>query len=395
MAYNAATVWEIRTTGSNNNGGGWYDAGGASVDYSQQNAAELSVGDVIADGSTTLTSVTGGFTDAMVGSIINVLTKGRYQITVRTDTNTITVDANVAADTGLTGNVGGAVADLEEIDSILVNGNDVHVGAGTYNAGGAISIASSATTAIIRIIGYNATRGDEPAGDDRPLFAMGANGFDYNGFNRIINLRGTTSHANGFECTSGAQARNCKMISTAVGGSAAFLDIGGYTTYFDCEADASTGDGFRSTGVGTTYYYCWAHGGGQSGFKFGSSLGLAVECISNGMDTGFDVGNQYGRVVGCTADGNTLGINVGTFVYVDVVNCQITNNTTGLSAANATYDLVNFYDYNNWNGNGTDTVNHTKGEHATADAPGYADQPSEDFSEVDDANAFAIRLGVT
>jgi hypothetical protein len=42
MAVNAATVWEVRSTGSQNNGGGYFAAGGASTDYSQQDAAQAS-----------------------------------------------------------------------------------------------------------------------------------------------------------------------------------------------------------------------------------------------------------------------------------------------------------------------------------------------------------------
>ena len=398
MAFNAAMVWEIRATGNNNNGGGWYDAGGASVDYSQQNAAELSLGDVVTDGSTTVTSTTGGLTDAMVGSIINILTKGRRQITGRTDTNTITVDATVTGGSGLTGNIGGAVADLEEIDSILVDGNVVHVKAGTYNAGGAIAITTSASTAMKSIIGYSAARGDEPAGDDRPLFAMGANGFTRNAYNRVLNIRMTTAHTDGMDGTNGSYTRNCKVENTAAGTVYGFKGSIG-STFVDCEGiltNANDGAAFYVGGDCCVMTNCWAHGGAggtAEGFDLAGSFCSLIKCTMNDMAIGASVHN-YGTVYQCTIDGNGLGINVGGAPFIRVMNCQITNNTTGLSANDGNYDLLNTYDVNNWHGNGTRIVNHTVGDHATFDAPGYNDQPNENFSDVDDTNARTMRLGV-
>jgi hypothetical protein len=62
MALSAATVWEMRTTGAQTNGGGYANlAPGTSVDYSQQDAAQLSLSDIATDGAGTgLSSATGG-----------------------------------------------------------------------------------------------------------------------------------------------------------------------------------------------------------------------------------------------------------------------------------------------------------------------------------------------
>lgn len=46
MALPAALQWEFREDGNNDNGSGYSDLGGASVDYTQQAAAELSLSDL-------------------------------------------------------------------------------------------------------------------------------------------------------------------------------------------------------------------------------------------------------------------------------------------------------------------------------------------------------------
>src|SRR5436305_1368289 len=115
MAYQADTVFEIRASGNVNNGAGYSIALGAgSTDFSQQDAAQLSVADAVTNGTTTITSATGGFTSAMRGNVCFILkvaafTVGYYQITSVTNSNTIVVDtsAGLGSQTGLTVNVGG------------------------------------------------------------------------------------------------------------------------------------------------------------------------------------------------------------------------------------------------------------------------------------------------
>src|SRR3954462_191554 len=99
MALPVASVWEIRTGGSDSNGGGWNNrTPGTSVDYSQQDSAQLTLTDLAAAStSTTLTSATGGFTAAMVGSILQIASGtnavvGFYEITVYTSSTQVTLD---------------------------------------------------------------------------------------------------------------------------------------------------------------------------------------------------------------------------------------------------------------------------------------------------------------
>src|SRR5260370_35258687 len=103
MAISAGTAWEVRTGGSDSNGG-LFTAGqaGAGTDYSQQDAAQLSLTDVVTDGTTTVTSLTGGFAAAMIGNGIT-FPGTCYMIATRGNTNTTTLDRTSAAACGRTG----------------------------------------------------------------------------------------------------------------------------------------------------------------------------------------------------------------------------------------------------------------------------------------------------
>ena len=131
MALTAATIWEIRTTGSDANGG-CFDASFSGVDYSQQNSAQLSLTDVVTNGTTTVTSATGGFTSAMKGNGINIAGMV-YQITAVGSSISITIDRTATAATGQTGKVGGACGSPGYVSGQMVAGNTKYVQNGTYS----------------------------------------------------------------------------------------------------------------------------------------------------------------------------------------------------------------------------------------------------------------------
>ncbi len=170
------------TTGSSTNGGG-FDPSVASpgTDYSvnvNKNASgctscgsstvDLSTTDAVAVGTTTITSVAGNFSTALPGNIIyftggtGSITAVRRTVTARASTTSITIDASIAASTGMTMNIGGAV------DTIAT--------AFTFNTGGmAVCVKSTGTITITatqnlnnnqgggafnRLFGYTTTCGD-------------------------------------------------------------------------------------------------------------------------------------------------------------------------------------------------------------------------------------------
>ncbi len=140
MALSASTVWEVRTTGNSANGGGFNPSRDAvnGVDYSQQDAAQLSLTDIYYTGASNfIKSDTGGFTHAMEGNLIYIasgthFTAGYYEVVTYTDTNTVTLDrAPASEDTSAhkdgAGKVGGATNHPNTISAVVVAGNKIYI----------------------------------------------------------------------------------------------------------------------------------------------------------------------------------------------------------------------------------------------------------------------------
>lgn len=183
------TVWEIRGGAGNDDNGGCYDEGqgGTSEDFSQQNGAQLTLTDLATGGigSTTLTSVTGGFDENgqddgnIVGNCIQIKSGTNlgsvffFEITAYTDDNTVTIDK--AADDGVgglasgTGSVGGALNTISKaVDNVESGGNTVWIKAATYTE--MVTITDSGITSRrFSIRGYNSSRNDSPIGANRPV----------------------------------------------------------------------------------------------------------------------------------------------------------------------------------------------------------------------------------
>jgi hypothetical protein len=374
MAIAAATVWEVRTTGDDTNGGG-YSSGG--TDYSQQDAPQLSLTDVVANGTTTLTSATGGFTAAMIGNLIcleggtGALARTRRQITGFTNTNTITVDATVASGNTITGKVGGALASPGEAGRNLATQNDVYIKAGTYSissnsqnvSGGKLAPPLGDATNYTRIIGYETTRGDHLTGGARPLLDLAVAGT-----NAVIDLQGrcivthievdlnATANAVAIRASSRNQAYciDCKV--TAGGSGVAGISLDGSANFvFGCEASGCAGAaGINIGGNRTTALGCYSHDNASDGFEVSSS-GCSFEyCISDGNTAcGFlDVsGANYSH---CVAYGNgSHGFSMPTLATSIYLNCLSVGNTgSGFHIASTQEEnlLINCAGYNNTGG---------------------------------------------
>jgi hypothetical protein len=185
MALSALTVFEVRTTGVDTNGGGFV-TGAAGSDYSQQDAAQYSGTDLAIDATTNtkVTSATHNFVAADVGNLIQITagaswTTGFYQI-VSVASNAATLDRSPGA-TSLTGGtfaVGGALLTISKAAAGVAAGtagNTVYIKAGTYSEQVDIISTSPAgtETAPLKFIGYNATRTDNPTGSNRPIIEGG------------------------------------------------------------------------------------------------------------------------------------------------------------------------------------------------------------------------------
>lgn len=286
-------VWEVRTTGNDLNGGGYTSALGG-TDYSQQDAAQLSLSDLACANNTTLTSATGGFTAAMVGNVIYIasgtnFTPGNYEITARASTNSVTLDRNPTVSASATsgaGKVGGAKIniDVNNFGSILVAGNTVYIKNGTYTSSGSISLSSGNTSSAVTFIGYNSSRGDNPTSSTRPLLSRGANSLSFGTNNVVKCIAFSSSTGNSVTDNNGVNFfYQCKFSSTAGSGTGAFNFGGSIDFLVNCEFTDPSGRCI--TGFGSFAYFvgCSFHDASEGSHANGNST--FVSCIFNSITT--------------------------------------------------------------------------------------------------------------
>ncbi len=365
MAKPAGTVCEVRTTGSNANGGGFCPTQlNAGTDYTQQNAAQLSLTDVVTDGSTTVTSATGGFTTAMIGNLINIAGT-TYMITDRSSSNSITTDAGPGAASGQTAKVGGAWADPGYACGQIVGGNQVWVKAGTYVvttvtpnvAGGTMSPPAGTLASPTHFEGYNTIRGDKgtkPYIDasligTNPLFNLSNTYTEIDNFQlasayMCAELNGDFSKAyrvnavGGNYCfycgaTNGCSLFKCDGVST---GSQAAFRLDSHCVVTECTAhDCTTVAGFSiANGLGTVLVRCKSYGNHLQGFVVAKAASL-IQCTAyNNAGTGFLFTSS-------------------TQLHAECINClSVANGLYGFQAsnANAALHLINCATYGNFSG---------------------------------------------
>lgn len=336
------------------------------VDYSQQAAPQVVIDAATIttssdSGSTTLT-FTAGYTPtaADVGNQVRITggtgySAGYRQIVGFTATTWVADAAwqsSGSTQTGLTANMGGALATIGQTLASVVAGNYVWIKAATY--------AETLTTAVaggnrnpICWVGYSATRGDYPRGDDRPLIDGGGARA-----NCIVSAQGN----NAFIClrTTGATAANVSTSTTttfiackaSAAGAEGFLHAGsGNALYVWCEAATSGTIGF-SVSTTATFVFCYAHDSGSYGFYPDCKAYIACIADSNG-NAGFVF--RSGVAFGCTSYNSTgsgfasAGSNGGLFMAVMCI--ALGNSAYGYAeATTSTWWLLACVAYNNTSG---------------------------------------------
>lgn len=292
MALSSAIVWEVRTTGADTNGGG-FKAGASGTDWSQQDSAQYAVTDGVTNGTTTITSTTANFGTDVVGNVIYVaggtgsITAGWYEITARNSASSITVDRStgLTAGTGVTLNIGGALASPGQAAGLVVDYNIVNVQTGTYaigsgtanTAGNKVSLAGR-TGVLFR--GYQATHGDNGTA---PTFTAGAN-------SQTIFSADGNSHYSGFQ--------NLTVTNPSGYTSVAGLSIGSVRSNISrCNAYNC------NIGFGGNCTLCYAESC-TSGF---TSSTCTIACVAKSCTTGFGGNATYSGGSFCIAWGGNVG----------------------------------------------------------------------------------------
>lgn len=382
MAISANAVWEVRTAGNDTNGGAFV-TGASGSDYSQQDAkntvgSDISTTDAVANGTTTITSATANFDTTIVGNVIYLqggtgsLAATRRQVTARASTTSITVDASVAAGTGITMNIGGALSSPGEVGRNFVSGNTVHIKSGTYTittssgnvSGGVFSKAGNAGT----IIGYDSSRNDYGT---KPIITCNTTGVTMISLgasitnNLIANIafdgasqgtsRGITggTRLNVYKCTfanftsggisgtaNSSFAIDCYATGCAT--TVAFQNI----SCFGCVAEGNTISGFSQNN--DLFINCIAannSGASSNGFTSASGSARCINCVAyNNGQHGFVQQSTSGVLINCIAEGNAGTGFLGTTAEGNIwSNCAAFNNGTDFNAGtgkNVTFNLI-------------------------------------------------------
>lgn len=331
------TVLEVRTTGSDTNSGGFV-TGSSGTDWSQQNAAQYSVTDAVANGTSTVTSAAGAFGTDVVGNLVYIqggtgaIAAGWYQIITRNSASSLTLDRSVTTTTGGTLKIGGALDHPSRAQ--LLNGSlgmEIWVKAGTYNLssagagvyGGRIQTAGSAINAT-KWEGYNTTRGDigmTVTSLTRPKLLADtmatSNMMESLGNVTFVGIEcdGANKAVSPFTCTSSTTYINCVARNTSgttgFGPGAARMCLAvscstGFSTYqtFGCVAQSCTTQGFLPG-------YCAVACidiGSAIGFTLNAEQVFAMNCVAyGGTNWGFSLANS-----GCTQVINCIAMNRGT-----------------------------------------------------------------------------------
>lgn len=352
MAISANTVWEVRTTGADTNGGG-VNSATVVIDYSQQASPQVSVTDAVTAGTTTITSATATFTANMVGNLLAIsggtgsIALAWYEIVTFTNSTSIVVDRStgLSVGTGATLKVGGALASPGAPFISAVGGNYVWVKAGTYSitsastniSGGCVSMPTGTTARSTRLSGYNSSRGDrstppllQASGISTFILVKGIAG----GVIENISVDGATlTSSQGINiAASGTRCALCKAVNCTNSG---FVGAAGSLGTF-CEATTCSTAAAFLTG---NWSYCTAHDNTFTGFSTASSGMTLVRCLS--------VNNT-----GATSDGFIASAMVG---YANCVAYNNGRNGFGITSLTGQISYMNCVAEGNGQSSGTGT----------------------------------------
>lgn len=408
----AGLVWEYRATDGAANNGGCYDLGDdGGTDYSDQNNAQLSLTDLaMTAAGTTLTSVTGGFTAAMVDNCIHITSgtnfvAGFYEITVRTDTNTVTIDRDATSGgngSSGTGAVGGALDII--IDNHVeshVAGNKMYIkndGQGTMTLTETASTNNDGTqTSPIQYEGYNTSRGDEPVGTNRPQIDNGGNFWGGDNAWHWSHLRVTATSSNTLGPDDDTRILNVQAFNTSGTANRDAINVSTRSQVIHSELKSTNGDAMEATGSSIRFINNYVHDS-DDGL---SSQGFGVDIIANNI---FDTianeaieftTNNLSDIMNNTFYNFGIAIKATDSNRMVVVNNLLDTGTTGFSWGSEEL-ASNLFDYNVYsNISGSDVVNVTKGSHSVTSDITLTDPSNGDFTLPDSSPAEGVAMQVS
>ena len=264
-------------------------------------------------------------------------------------------------------------------------GDFCYVLEGTYTFTADINSALDGTAvAPISVMGVKAETTNEPPvysdwallAADRPVFACGAYIYQLDNYWHTYNVS--------FTGTSGALARedagalfwNCKANNTSgVAARYGFFNFD-YGRLVSCEAISTNGSAII-TEI-TRIIMSYVHDSNIGINTLYGNYNTALHCVIDTCVTGVSLGNFGHNIINSTIYGCTTGISSSSSHSGLFINNIINDCTTGVSWT--TEQKSNFWDFNNFEGNGTARTNVTAGNNDTAVDPQFTNAAGGDFS---------------
>ncbi len=328
----ANTVWEVRTTGADTNGGAFV-ALATGTDMSQfdnKNAAactscqsttvNISTTDAVTNNTTTVTSATGNFSAAIVGNLIWLsgtgTTTGWYQVATFTNATTVVVDRATGSTggTGVSMNIGGALATLGQVATNAIASNTIFVKAtATYSLTSGVTFAQTQvpdnTHAPTILRGYTTARTDngratiQQASGATTVLNMSGNGVLVE--NLIVDcnsVAGTT----GIAVSNYSRVNNVKVTNCGTRG---LIQTGANTVITNAEVTGGLSgctSGITLSG-NSQIYYSRSHGNLCTGIVLSTGdaiLASIIDANTGASSDGISATQLGERIVGNTISGN-------------------------------------------------------------------------------------------
>jgi hypothetical protein len=398
MAIGAGAVWEYRTTGNNNYGGGFDSTlSGAGTDYSQQDTAFASYTNLACtNGTSTVTSSDGNFTSGLVGNCLNINTTannfqaGFYFITGYTDANTITVDRSpVSGGNGTSGvgSIGGSIqTPLDAHVEVFVGGNKIWIKGGSYTLTQIVSPSSTSATNTTPIIveGYKTTRGDYPKLTDRPFINVSTYQFLIGGWweMRHIDMEGSpTSNVSGTVSSNGATFINCKAVNTSTGTNRHAFATTGVCHFYLCQGKSASSSGAAFNATSSRLINCYAYDSYQGVISSSGTIPILIGCVLDSNTIGYKptTGQTNAMVIGCVFYNNTTQIDLNTSKRIPIIGNIFHTSTTAIT--DSTNNDVTPIKYNLFYNNTTNGTNVTiDSTNITGQDPLLTDPANGDFT---------------
>lgn len=376
-AISANTAWEVRSVSSDTNGGGFV-ALATGTDMSQfnnKNAAgctscqsttiNISTTDAVAAGTTTITSATGNFSAALVGNIVEFsggtgsIAAVWKQVTGFTGATTITIDSSIAASTGMTMNIGGALATIGKALAVMTAQNIIFVKAtATYTITANLTLANqfvpTNTAPANQLIGYTTTRADAgratiQLSTNSNLTALDAtNGQGWWISNFVVDCNSLTG-SSGMIINTWSVVRNVKVMNCL--GAGAVRLANGSARLIDSEITANTpsssAGAVNSAGAATSIERCYVH----------DNVGTGIVVLGSGATVLYNViaSNSGAAGNGILATGNGPHTILNNTIYNNALDGIGMTSSTALGLASTVRNNLLIsngrYGFNGYTGN--------------------------------------------